>query len=129
MDGTQELSAANALQAVSNAMVKLHKEQLGRGPTNARTYFAGPDTLVCTLEDTLLPAERTMVEMGEHQRVRESRMFLQVASQEEFVNAVEELLSRKVRAFSSAIDPEAGVVWEVFTFEPTATRRDGSSPA
>ena len=76
------LGQATALQAVSNAMVRLHKEQFGRGPTNARSYFAGPDTLVCTLEDALLPAERTMVEMGEHHRVRESRMFLQVASQD-----------------------------------------------
>jgi uncharacterized protein YbcI len=89
-------------------MVKLHKEQLGRGPTNARSYFAGPDTLVCTLEDSLLPAERTMVEMGEHQRVRETRIFLQVASQARFIAAVEELVSRKVRAFASAVDPGAG---------------------
>jgi hypothetical protein len=70
-----------------------------------------------------------MVEMGEHQRVRESRMFLQVASQDEFIQAVEEIVSRKVRAFSSAIDPSAGVVFEVFSFEPDNTRRDGSPPA
>src|ERR671920_867712 len=89
-----------------------HKEQFGRGPIGAKTFFAGPDTLVCTLEDTLLPAERAMVEMGEHQRVRESRMFLQVASEQRFVGAVEELTSRKVRAFASAIDPASGVVWE-----------------
>ena len=80
MSGTEERFAGSAMQAVSNTMVKLHKEQFGRGPTNARSYFAGPDTLVCTLEDSLLPAERTMVEMGEDQHVRESRMFLQVAS-------------------------------------------------
>jgi uncharacterized protein YbcI len=129
MRGTHEPSEGNRLQAVSNAMVKLHKEQLGRGPTNARSYFAGPDTLVCTLEDTLLPAERTMVQMGEHQRVRESRMFLQVASQEQFVAAVEEIVSRKVRAFASAIDPGPGVVFEIFSFEPDDTHGDGSSPA
>jgi uncharacterized protein YbcI len=123
MGGTQERSSGNTLQAVSNAMVRLHKEQFGRGPTNARSYFAGPDTLVCTLEDSLLPAEHAMVEMGEQQRVRESRMFLQVASQERFVEAVEELVSRKVRAFASAIDPDSGVVFEVFSFEP-----DGSGP-
>jgi len=128
MHGTQDPSEGHRLQAVSNAMVRLHKEQLGRGPTNARSYFAGPDTLVCTLEDALLPAERTMVEMGEHHRVRESRMFLQVASQEQFVGAVEELVSRKVRAFASAIDPGAGVVFEIFSFEPDDTRGDGSAP-
>ena len=129
MAGNHERSAGNALQAISNAMVKLHKEQFGRGPTNARSYYAGPDTLVCTLEDTLLPAERTMVEMGEHQRVRESRMFLQVASQEQFIEAVEQLVSRKVRAFASAIDPGPGVVFEVFSFEPEDTHGDGSAPA
>jgi uncharacterized protein YbcI len=128
MPATQESSSGNALQAVSNAMVRLHKEQLGRGPTNARTYFAGPDTLVCTLEDSLLPAERMMVQMGEDQRVRESRMFLQVATQDQFIGAVEELLSRKVRAFSSAIDPHAGVVWEVFGLEPDGTHGDGATP-
>jgi uncharacterized protein YbcI len=129
MSGTQERSPGNAMQAVSNAMVKLHKEQFGRGPTNARSYFAGPDTLVCTLEDSLLPAERTMVEMGEDMRVGESRMFLQVASHDQFVAAVEALVSRKVRAFASAIDPAPGVVFEVFSFEPDDTHDDGSAPA
>jgi uncharacterized protein YbcI len=129
VSGTQERSQGNSLQAVSNAMVKLHKEQFGRGPTNARSYFAGPDTLVCTLEDSLLPAERTMVEMGEDQRVRESRMFLQVATQAQFVGAVEEIVSRKVRAFASAIDPAPGVVFEFFSFEPDDTHGDGSAPA
>jgi uncharacterized protein YbcI len=128
MGGTQEPSQGNALQSVSNAMVKLHKEQFGRGPTNARSYFAGPDTLVCTLEDSLLPAERMMVEMGEDNRVRESRMFLQVASQEQFVEAVEAIVSRKVRAFSSATDPGAGVVFEVFSFHPEDADGDGSRP-
>ena len=126
---TPELPTATAMQAVSNAMVRLHKEQFGRGPTIARSYFAGPDTLVCTLEDTLLPAERTMVEMGEQQRVRESRMFLQVASQVTFIETVEQLVSRKVRAFASAIDPDNEVVFEVFSFVPNTTHADGATPA
>ena len=121
-----ERSGPTAMQAVSNAMVRLHKEQFGRGPTNARSYYAGPDALVCTLEDALLPAERTMVSMGEHQRVRESPIFLQVATQEQFVGAVEELTGRKVRAFASAVDPDAGVVFEVFAFEPST---DGERPS
>jgi uncharacterized protein YbcI len=118
MSGTQIPTDGNVLQAVSNAMVKLHKEQFGRGPTNARSYFAGPDTLVCTLDDALLPAERKMVEMGEDQRVRESRMFLQVATEAEFTGVVEGLVDRKVRAFASATDPAPGVVFEIFSFHP-----------
>ena len=99
------------LQAVSNTMVRLHKEQFGRGPTNARANFAGPDSLLCVLDDALLPAERHMVAMGEQQRVREARMFMQVATADRFVSAVEEIVLRKVRAFASASDPDKGVVW------------------
>ncbi len=114
------------LQDVSNAMVALHKEQFGRGPTNARSHFAGPDSLVCILEDAMLPAERKMIAMGEHQRVRDARVAFQAATTEEFVAAVEQIVQRKVRAFASAIDPNSGVVFEVFSFEPSSS--NGGSP-
>ena len=38
---------------ISNAMVRLYKEAYGRGPTKARALFAGPDTLVVLLEDSM----------------------------------------------------------------------------
>jgi hypothetical protein len=38
--------------------VRLYKEQFGRGPTKARTEFASLDIVICTLEDSLTPAER-----------------------------------------------------------------------
>jgi uncharacterized protein YbcI len=106
------------LQDVSNAMVALHKEQFGRGPTKAQSHLAGPDALVCVMDDALLPAERAMVEMGEQQRVRESRMFFQVATAEQFIAAVETITGRTVRAFASATDPDKGVVMENFVFVP-----------
>jgi uncharacterized protein YbcI len=106
------------LAAVSNAVVTLHKEQFGRGPTRARSNFAGDDTLVCVLEDVLLPAERVMVEMGDQQRVRESRAALQAATAQKFITAIEGIVRRDVTAFASAIDPDNGVVWEVFNFVP-----------
>jgi uncharacterized protein YbcI len=106
------------LQDVSNAMVALHKEQFGRGPTKAQSHLAGADALLCVMEDALLPAERTMVEMGEQQRVREARMFLQVATADQFIATVETITGRTVRAFASATDPDKGVVMENFIFEP-----------
>lgn len=114
------------LQDVSNAMVVLHKEQFGRGPTKAQSHLAGADALLCVMEDALLPAERTMVEMGEQQRVREARMFLQVATADQFVATVETITGRKVRAFASATDPDKGVVMENFIFEPDG--RHGPTP-
>jgi uncharacterized protein YbcI len=121
----QQPVAGALLQNISNALVALHKEQFGRGPTKAQSNFAGADTLVCILEDALLPAERTMVEMGEQQRVREARMFLQVATADQFIGAIEQLTGRTVRAFASATDPDNGVVMENFVFEPDP-RMDGN---
>jgi uncharacterized protein YbcI len=127
---TQERQHASGLllQKVSNAMVALHKEQFGRGPTRAQSHFAGPDALLCILEDTLVAAERRMVEMGEHMRVRESRMFLQVAYAEEFVTTVEAITGRTVRAFAGTVDPDQGIVFEDFLFAPEQ-RHDGQSPS
>jgi uncharacterized protein YbcI len=113
------------LNAVSNALVALHKEQFGRGPTKARTHFAGPDAMVCVLEDVLLPAERKMAAQGEAQRVRETRMAFQVATAPDFVAAIERLVQRKVVAFASATDAEKNVVFENFVFEPLSGDGNG----
>jgi uncharacterized protein YbcI len=117
---------ANDMAAVSRAMVSLHKEQFGRGPTRARSHFSGRDALLCVLENALLPAEQKMVKLGEAQRVRESRIAFQVATADEFIAAVEQILYRKVSAFASAVDPENNVVFENFAFEPLGTEELGN---
>src|SRR3954465_15745773 len=89
---------------ISNEMVRLYKEQFGRGPTKARTNWAGPDIVMTVLEDMLTPAERNLVKMGEHQRLRDLRIFFQYASVPEFCEPVERLTGRKVRAFHSSVD-------------------------
>jgi uncharacterized protein YbcI len=120
-----EEQRTSVLMAVSNAMVQLHKDQFGRGPTKAKTNFAGNDTLVCVLENVLLPAELKLVEMGQQDRVREARMSFQVATEADFVAAVEQIVYRKVRAFASAVDPDRNVVFENFYFEPSESRSNG----
>ena len=112
--------------AVSNALVALHKEQFGRGPTKARSHFAGPDALLCVMEDVLLPAERKLVALGQQTSVRETRSAFQVATADDFISTVEQIVYRKVRAFASAVDPDASTVFETFYFEPASpdpTRR------
>lgn len=101
-------------------MVALHKEQFGRGPVHARTHFAGRDTIVCVLEQALLPAERKMVELGQDNRVRDTRTSFQAATEPEFITAVEQIVYRKVRAFASGVDPKTDTVFETFVFEPPA---------
>jgi uncharacterized protein YbcI len=102
---------------LSREMVRLYKELFGRGPTKVKTEFAGPDTVICTLRESLTPAEKAMAELGEHQRLRETRAFFQHASEEKFCQAAERILGRRVEAFVSGMDTHRDVATEVFYME------------
>jgi uncharacterized protein YbcI len=110
----------SVLAEISRDMVRLYKEQFGRGPTKARTNFAGPDIVIVTLEETFTPAEQRLAEMGEHQRLRDTRLYFQHATEDEFRSVIERILGRKVRAFNSAVDTETDVCVEVFHLVPQA---------
>jgi len=99
-------------------MVRLYKDLFGRGPTHARTDFAGSDTIIVTLEDTLTPAERSLADLGEHQRLRDIRLFFQHARAEDFREVIERVTGREVRAFVSGMDTSADVSAEVFYLQP-----------
>jgi uncharacterized protein YbcI len=110
---------------LSNAMVRLYKEQLGRGPTKVHSVYATPNLLICTLEDSLTRAEQRMVDLGEHQRVRDIRTFFQHASEKDFVEAVEQITGRSVRAFVSGTNNQHDVSSEIFYFHPQDASADG----
>src|SRR5437588_12721168 len=103
VEPTEGESRTNMLMEISNTMVRLYKELFGRGPTKARTHWTGPDALTVILEDTLTQAERNMVKMGEHQRLRDTRMFFQYSTVREFCEPVERITGRTVRSFISGI--------------------------
>jgi uncharacterized protein YbcI len=105
------------LAEISREMVRLYKEQFGRGPTRARSDFAGSDLIVCTLEDTLTPAEKRMAQMGDHQRLRDLRLYFQHATEKQFCEVIERALGRKVRAFISGMDTGKDVAAELFYLE------------
>jgi uncharacterized protein YbcI len=117
-DGTSGGRRGVEAAELSNAMVRLYKELFGRGPTKAHTAYASPDVVICTLEESLTPAERKLVELGEHQALRDTRMLFQHASDDEFVRTVEAITGRVVRAFVSGIDTEKDVSAEVFYLAP-----------
>ena len=121
-DGTlhvaREERDALHLAELSRAMVRLYKELFGRGPTKARTNYAGPDVIVSTLENSLTRIEQMMVDAGEHERLRDLRMHLQYLNEANFVRAVEEITGRRVTAFISGVDTRQDVATELFYLEP-----------
>ena len=103
---------------LSNEMVRIYKDLFGRGPATAHTHFAGPDCVVATLEKSLTPAEQSMVEMREYQRLRDVRLFFQYAREDDFREAVERVTGRRVRAFVSGMDVCQDVSSEIFYLHP-----------
>ena len=114
------------LMEVSNAMVHLFKEQFGRGPTKARSHWAGHDALVCILRESFTPAEKNMVALGEHQRLRDVRLFFQAATEEKFREVVGSIVGRPVESFMSAVDTHTDTSIEVFIFEPEQPRDEAA---
>jgi uncharacterized protein YbcI len=111
--------------AISQAIVRIHAERYGKGATQAKTYV-WDNLVVCVLRDVLTVAERTLVEAGQPDKVRELRATFQGSLEPTFRTAVEQLTGRRVDSFMSQIDPARGVGAEVFVLEPGD---DGPAPA
>jgi uncharacterized protein YbcI len=107
----------SARSAIANAVVRLHAEHYGRGPTRARAHVADDHVLVI-LEDVFTTAERTLVAAGRGDHVKASRDAFNDVFRDAFVGAVETITGRRVRAFfcQTHLDPEMAV--ELFVLEP-----------
>ena len=119
VEESQDGDRSGPLMEISNAMVAIYKAQFGRGPTRTRTEWCGNDVVTVVLEGTLTPAERNLVEMGEHTRLRDLRTVFQYSSVRDFCAPIERITGRKVRAFISGIDTMTdGLSVETFVLHP-----------
>jgi uncharacterized protein YbcI len=109
---------SNPVLEIANVIVHLYKDTFGRGPTKSRALFSGPDTLVVLLEDVLTTAERQLLALGEDARVREQRLFLQLALEDSKRAEVERILTRRVLSCVSGTDPEHDLAAELFVLAP-----------
>ncbi len=126
MSASQEALGAEPgtflLSQISNEMVRIYKEQFGRGAARARRHWCGPDALTVLLEDTLTAAERNLAAMDEHGRLRDTRTFFQYSSAHEFCEPVERLTGRTVRSFISGVDTAVdGLSVETFVLHPAGS--------
>ena len=120
--------SGNALVEIANAIVHVYKQAYGRGPTKARARFMGSDVLVVLLEDNLTVAERNLVALGEFARVREQRLLMEAAFEDQKRAQVERILQRRIVAAISGIDPRRDLAVEIFTLEPSAESELGALP-
>jgi uncharacterized protein YbcI len=111
MTGTA--SKGQLAAAISNAMVQIYSKHYGKGPTRAKTYLLD-DVVVTVLQEIFTTVERTLIDAGKAETVRDVRTTFQYALRDEFTTAVQQVTGREVRAFLSQIDWHAEIAIEVF---------------
>ena len=106
--------------AISNAVVGLLSEYVGKGPTKARAIHSGKFVL-CVLEDTMTKAERSLASDGKEDFVLSMRHAFQQTMREDFCAAVEGLTGRKVVAFMSSNHVDPDLAAELFVLDEPIT--------
>jgi uncharacterized protein YbcI len=97
--------------------VHLMSESYGRGPTRAKTYILDDAYVICVMHEIFTTAEQTLIEAGERDLVRQTRIAYQTAMADEFKSVVSDALDRRVLTYQSQIvfDPPAS--FEFFMLE------------
>lgn len=121
---TEPQQAPSRSLEISNMVARLHKQFVGRGPTNTRTTIDG-DLVVCLLEGGYTRAEQTLTENDRSDLVTAGRVGLQESMREAMVEGVAEILGRPVWSFMSANDLERNLQTEIFVLGPP---RGGETP-
>jgi uncharacterized protein YbcI len=118
MTGTA--SRGQLAAAISNAIVGIHSKHYGKGPTKAKTYLID-DTVVCVMQDVFTTVERTLIDQGKGELVREVRTTFQYTMRDEFKGVIRDIVGREARAFMSQIDCDADMAVEFFLLEDGVT--------
>jgi uncharacterized protein YbcI len=114
---------------IARAVVRIHHDRVGRGPTKAHAFFHG-SIVVVVLEDILVTAERTLLASGHDDSVIRLRQELLTTMQPDLITAVERLTNRHVTALIGGTSPKSGVGAQIFVLdEPIQTWPIGSPAA
>jgi uncharacterized protein YbcI len=105
------------LAEITNGIVRLFSDFYGRGPTRAKSYFLDDAYLVTVLRDTMTTVEKTLVDSGHADQVRNVRLTFQEAMSDSFKGVVETTLGRTVTAYHSQLLVEADIGFELFVLD------------
>lgn len=106
-------------QEISRGVVAIYKDHTGRGPDRARTTIT--DACATTiLHDSLTKAEKTLVERGDADTVRQIRRRFQDVMREEITALVEAVTGRQTAVMLSDHHPDEDIAVEIVLFAPEA---------
>ena len=107
------------LARISNEMVRAQKEFFGKGPTKAKSYMLD-DMLIIVMRGGMTTAEKTMLDFGHPDLVRQFRQLFENSMTERLTDKMEQLTGRKILTYQSQVMFEPDVVVEMFVFDQPA---------
>ncbi len=118
-DRGQEDGGALLLR-VSNEMVRAQKEFFGKGPTKAKAYMLD-DLLIVVMRGGMTTAEKTMLEFGQTDQVRQFRQLFENEMTERLTTTMEEITGRTIINYQSQVMFDPDMVVEMFVFDAQAS--------
>jgi uncharacterized protein YbcI len=120
----EQPASGRVLAEITNAIVRLHRTHYGKGPTRSKSYLID-DVLICVMREIFTTVERTLIDAGEDDMVRQTRLAFQEAMQDTFKSAIEEILGRPVLGITSQVLIDRDTAIEVFVLGPDDRVGDG----
>jgi uncharacterized protein YbcI len=113
---TERLRGGKLNAALTEALVGIHTEYLGRGPATASTFHRGNVT-VTLMHDVLTKAEKVLARKGREVDVTEVRSLFRQQMEADFRAIVERLTGQKVLAYLNANHIEPDVAAAIFILD------------
>ena len=115
-DATDREPGQSLLARISTEMVRAQKEYFGKGPVEAKSYFLD-DMLVVVMKGGFTTAEKTMLEFGEQDAVREFRQAFENRMTDRLTGLIEDLTGRNVVNYQSQVMFGPDRIVEMFVFD------------
>jgi len=123
-----EERGGDMLSRISTEMVRAQKKYFGKGPTSAKSYMLD-DFLLIVMRENRTVAERTMVDFGRVDLVREFRQEFENEMTAKLEGMIEDLTGRKILGYQSQTIIEPDIVIEIFFFDRSGEEQEIDSTA
>ena len=112
----------NLEEKITNVMIKIQKEQTGRGAGEGKSYIVS-DMVIVRLNGVLTPAERHLMHMSEGCKlIKELRHFLEEATRPMMEQVIQKITGTKVISMHHDISTKTGESIDVFIMEKDIAR-------
>ena len=116
-DHERNTTGGPAAMAICNAITGALKRSSGKGPTKVKAYSTH-DQVAVVVQDMLTPLERTLVQDGHEQLVREARQVLTGRVANECRATIEQATGRRVVGWQTEVNPSADRAYTMVQLQP-----------